>query len=151
MVAFVFTKGLHRHQVAARARFRITLTPANFATGDLAHIMDLLFFGAEFQQGRAKHPDAEAVERRAAAKLGHFLTQYFCFLRGKTRAAICLGPIGYRVALRDAALEPQFLRFGLENKIASAPADVFVTFGRCAHFGGAVFLQPGARFGAECF
>ena len=113
--------------------------------------MDLLLFGAELQQCWSKHPDAEAVERRAAAKLGHFLTQNLCFLRRKASAAISLGPIRHGVSLGDARFEPQFLRLGLKNEIASAPADIFVTLRRRAHFGGAVFFQPGAGLGAECF
>ena len=151
MIALVFAKGLHRHKIAARAGFGIALAPADFAACDLAHIMHFLLFSAELQQGRPKHPYAKAVQRRTAAELCHFLTQDFGFLRAKASATISFGPIGHRVPLRHAAFEPQLLRVGLEHKIASAPADIFVTLCRRAHFSWAVFLQPGARFGAESF
>src|SRR3546814_9007547 len=86
--------------------------------------MDLLLFGAEFEQRRAEHPDAEAVERRARADALHFLSEDLGLFGREAGAAIGFGPVGDGIALFHAALEPQFLRLVLEHERAPAPADV---------------------------
>src|SRR5690606_13869224 len=67
VIALVLAERLQRDEVAARSRLRIALAPADFAAGDLVEILLLLFLGAEVEQRRAEHPDAEAGERRARA------------------------------------------------------------------------------------
>src|SRR3546814_19645890 len=47
MVALVFTESLERNEVAARARLRIALAPADFAARDRVEILDLLLLGPQ--------------------------------------------------------------------------------------------------------
>ena len=47
-------------------------------------------------------------------------------------------------------VEPLLLRRRLEFEVAPAPAGVLFRPHRLAHFGRAIGLEPGARFGAEC-
>src|SRR3546814_7167532 len=88
MVALVFTESLERNEVAARARLRIALAPADFAARDRVEILDLLLLGPELQQRGAEHPDTEAVERRARMDALHFLFEDLGLLGGEPRAAI---------------------------------------------------------------
>src|SRR3546814_16820622 len=77
MIALVVAECLQADEVAARSRFRIALAPANLAARDLGQIMDLLLFGAEFEQRRAEHPDADALQRRARADALPLLSEDF--------------------------------------------------------------------------
>src|SRR5690606_23675630 len=138
MIALVFAEGLQRDEVAARTRFRIALAPADFAARDLGEVMDLLLLGAEFEHRGAEHPDAEAVERRACIDALHFLAENLGLFGRETSAAISLGPVGHRIALRDARFEPRFLGVVLEHPFAPAPAHIALVAHGFAHFGGAI-------------
>ena len=81
VVALIVAVGLQGHQIAARTGFRIALTPADFTARDFVQEPQLLPFGAELQQRRAEHPDAEAAERRARIDAAHFLAQHLGFGR----------------------------------------------------------------------
>ena len=149
MVALVLAEGLQADEVAARARFAIALAPADFAARDLGEVMDLLLLGTEFEQRRAEHPDAEAVERRARIDALHFLLEDLRLFGRESRTAIGFRPVGDGIAFRYAGLEPLFLGVILEHPFAAAPADVAFVADGLAHFGGAVGFQPRAHFGAE--
>ena len=61
-------------------------------------------------------------------------------------AAIFLRPGRNREAFREAALEPELLRLGVEHPMASAPADVLVAAPGHAQLPRAVVLQPFGNF-----
>src|SRR3989344_1898959 len=95
--------------------------------------MHLLLFGAEMQKRWAKHPDAEARQRRTRVDARHLLAQDLGFGSRQTGTAIGLGPVGDGIALGDAALEPQPLRLVLELPVASAPAHIVIPAHRLPH------------------
>src|SRR5579885_2099818 len=151
VVAAILGARLQRGEVGTGSRLRVTLAPSNFAARDLGQMLALLLLVAVLQQRRPEHPDAEAVERRAAAERAHLLAQNLGFLVRKTTAAILPGPFGNGPTLRRHPLQPYALCLGLEDPFASAPAGVFLALGRLAHLGRAIRLEPCAGFLAKGF
>src|SRR5208282_3606402 len=151
MIALQFGARLQRGEIGAGAGLRISLAPADFTARDFRQMLFLLRLVAVLQQRRTEHPDAEAVERRAASERGHFLAQDFRLVARKPAAAVLARPFGHRPALGRHALHPLLLRIGLEGDAAAAPAGVVLADRRFAHFGRAVGLQPRASFCSEGF
>src|SRR5690606_902577 len=60
VIALVLSLGLQAREVAARARLRIALAPADLAARDLRQEALFLFLGAIFEQGGPEHRNAEA-------------------------------------------------------------------------------------------
>src|SRR5580700_8001311 len=114
-------------------------------------MLALLFFRAVLQQCGAEHPDAEAVERRAAVERAHFLPQNFRLVARKAATAVLARPLGHRPALLCHALEPLPLRVGLKDPMPAAPAGVVFGLRRTPHLGRTIRLQPCARLFAKIF
>ena len=110
VIALVLAERLQRHEVRPRPRLRIALAPADLALRHIGQDRGLLLLGAEFEQRRPKHPDAERIERRARLDPRHFLAEDLCFGRGQSAAAIGFGPVGHGPAARRHRLEPMLLR-----------------------------------------
>src|SRR6202045_942138 len=88
-------------------------------------MLALLFFVAVLQQCGSEHPDAEAVERRAAVEGAHLLAQNFCLVTRESAPAVLARPFRPRPTLRRHAFEPLALRVGLKFPMPAAPASVF--------------------------
>src|ERR1700735_3559159 len=114
-------------------------------------MLALLFFRAVLQQRGAEHPDAEAVERRAAVERAHFLAQNFSLVAREAAAAVLARPLRHRPALLSHALEPLPLRVGLKNPTPAAPAGIFFGLRRTPHLGRTIRFQPCARLFAKIF
>src|SRR5690606_36471660 len=151
VIALVLGPGAQAGEVGAGIGRAIALAPADLAARDRRQVMALLRLGAIFEQGRAEHRDAEAVERLARADPRHLLAQDLRLLGRKAAAAIFLRPVRHRPAARRHRFQPGPLRLDLEHRIAPAPAQVALVADGLAHFRRAVRFQPGARFAAEAF
>ena len=81
VIALVLGLGLEPGEVGAGARLRIALAPADLAARDLRQIVSLLLLGAEREQRRPEHRDAEAGQRRPRADPLHLFLQHARFLR----------------------------------------------------------------------
>ena len=143
VVALVFGLGLQSGQVGSMAWFRVTLTPANLAAGNFGQILQLLFLTGEFQQCRAEHPDAKALQGWARLDASQFFVEDLVLVGRQPAAAILRWPSRYRPAFLSHAFQPQL---GLRiNPLLSASApDHFVLRGRCAHGSRTVVFQPGS-------
>ena len=133
-----------RRQVGAGVRLRVALAPADLAARDLRQVLALLLLAAVLQQRRAEHPDAEALQRRAALERGHLLAQDRRLRVREAAAAVVARPGRHRPAALAHALHPRALRLALELEALAAPADVGFALHGLAHLGRAVGLQPGA-------
>src|SRR4030095_13852276 len=58
---------LEAGEIAAGARLRVALTPADLAAGDLREVLLLLLLVAEHEERRADHRQAETDQRRREA------------------------------------------------------------------------------------
>jgi len=142
VIALVLAFRLERSEIRTGTGFRIALAPADFAARNSGQMLRLLFMCAVGQQRGAKHRDAEIVQRLACIDSLSLIIENLGLFGGKSRSSIFLGPAGYRIALGQSALEPYFLRLGLELPLAPAPALVFGGNIPIAHFFRAIFLQP---------
>src|SRR5690606_2800976 len=120
--------------VGAGVGFRITLAPPDLAACDLGKEAALLLFGAEFQQRRAEHRDAEAEQRVARFDTRQFLLQYPALPGRKAAPAIFDRPVGNGPPTRCHRLHPASLRIILEFGVAAAPAVILFAVGGAAHF-----------------
>ena len=148
VAAVVGARG-ERGEVRTGVRLGVPLAPADLAARDLRQVLALLRLVAELQQRRAEHPDAEAVERRAAAERTLFLCEHLALLGREATTAVFARPGRHGPAAFGHAFEPGALRVGRECPVAPAPAHVVFAGHRPAHLGRAVRLQPGTHFGAE--
>ena len=151
LIALVLGAGLQRCEVGTGAGLRVSLAPSNLAAGDFRQMLALLFFVAVFQQRGSEHPDAEAVERRAAVERAHFLTQNFCLVAREAAAAVLARPFGHCPPLRRHPFEPLALRVGLKFPMPSAPASVFFGLQWATHLGRAICFEPRARLFTKIF
>ena len=149
VIAPIHRLRLQAGEVGARARLRIALAPANLAADDRRQMLLLLVLGAELQQRRAEHPNAEAVQRRASVDARHFLLQHLRFGRRQAAAVIFLRPHRRCPAALRHPLQPDPLRIGREGPLAPAPAYIVVAASRLTHLRRAVLLQPCACLAAE--
>ncbi len=149
MIALVLGLGRKAGEVGAGARLGIALAPADFAARDLRQEMLLLLLGAELQQRRAEHGDAEAGQRRARAEPRHLFLQDLRLRGRKPAATIVLRPMRDGPAFLAHPLHPLTLSVALEGRIAAAPAGVRLRPHRLAHLRRAIRLQPRARFRTE--
>src|SRR3546814_665471 len=83
MVARILGRGREPGEVRSGVGFRIALAPADFAARDLGQIIELLFLAAVFEQRRAEHRNAEAVQGIARGDPAHLLTQHLGFGRSE--------------------------------------------------------------------
>src|ERR1700676_2422872 len=107
----------------------------------------MLFFlrlVAVFQQRGTEHPDAEAIEWRAASERRHFLAQNFRLVARESATAVLAWPLRHRPALGGHPLHPLALRIGLEGPASTAPAGIVFALAGSAHFRRAIRLQPRA-------
>ena len=148
VVTLVLGRCLQPGEVGPGIGFRIALAPADFSARDFGQKALLLLFRAIFQQRRAEHGDAEAVQGIAAVQPRHFLAEYLGFFRRQAAAAIGLRPVGHGPAARRHRVQPPLL-IGRKLRLAAAPDDVLLAQHRLAHRGRAVRLQPCARLRAE--
>src|SRR6185369_9669466 len=144
-----FGFGGQRRQVGAGVGLGVALAPADLAARDLPQVMALLFFAAVFEQRRAEHPDAEALQRHAALEGRHFLAQDRGLGVIQAAAAVRARPHRHGPAALAHALEPLALRLALVLEALAAPADVAFGLGGLPHFAWAVGFEPGARFAPE--
>src|ERR1700731_4726475 len=114
-------------------------------------MLALLFFGAVLQQRRAEHPNAEAVQRRAAVERAHFLAQNFSLVARQSAAAVLTRPLRHCPAAFRHTLEPLSLRLGLESPMPAAPTGIFLSLRRSPHLGRAIRFEPGACFFPKSF
>src|SRR5580692_362578 len=114
-------------------------------------MLALLFFVAVLQQRGAEHPDAEAVERRAAVERAHFLAQNFCLVARESATTVLARPLRHRPTLSRHAFEPLALCVGLKFPMPAAPASVFLGLRRAAHLGRAIRFKPRARLFTKIF
>src|ERR1700722_2887267 len=114
-------------------------------------MLALLFFGAVLQQRRAEHPDAEAVERRAAVERAHFRPQNFGLVARESAAAVLTRPLRHRPSLLHHALEPQSLSVGSKFPMPPAPASVFFSPHRPPQRERTIRLEPGVRLFPKTF
>src|SRR3990167_7463019 len=68
VVALVFASRLQGSQIRAGPGLRVALAPLNFAAADGRNVLQLLFFGAVLEQGRAEHHDAHSPDRVVGAR-----------------------------------------------------------------------------------
>src|SRR5215469_6262710 len=114
-------------------------------------MLAFLLLVAVLQKGGAKHPNAEAVQRRAASELAHLLAEDFRLIAREPSAAILTRPFRHSPAALGHPLHPKALRVGLELPFASPPARIFFAARRLAHLGRAVGFKPGAGLFAKGF
>src|SRR5690606_1666991 len=106
VVAVEHRARLERGEVAAGARLRVALTPADLAAHDLRQVLPLLLLGAELEQGRADHREAEADQRRGQAAARQLLAQHPRLLAREAAAAVLARPLRGREAALGARIEP---------------------------------------------
>src|SRR5690606_28619372 len=135
--------------VGAAVGLGVPVPPLAFAGHERRLVLELLPLGAVLEQRRAEHPDAEGVERAAAAEAAHLGGEHARFRGRQAATAILAWPGGRGPAALGHALEPEALRFGLEGPVAPAPAAFGVVGDRFAHLGRAVGLEPGAGLAPE--
>ena len=110
----------------------------------------LLFFVAELQKRRAKHPEAEREQRLARLDAAHFLLQH-AGLRGvETTTAIFLRPLRRGPPFFGHSFQPDLGIWILECLALAAPDDLVFAL-RCAHGFRGVFLEPGLGLLAKNF
>ena len=142
---------LERSEIRPGTRLGIALAPADFATRDTGQMLCLLLMRAIGKQGGAEHRDTEIVQGLAGIDCLSLVIENLGLFGRKSRSAIFLGPAWHRIALGQRALEPYFLRLGLELPLAPTPALIFGGYIPVAHFFGAIFLQPCPDFRAKFF
>ena len=108
-----------------------------------------LFLITELQQCRAKHGDAEAIQRAARADSRHFFPQDFHLILIQAAAAVLSGPMRHGPAALGHTVTPDFLVGMIDLRIAATVVQVIKAFNGDTHSFGAIFLQPGTRFLAE--
>ena len=86
--------GGERSQVRTRIRFRIPLAPADFTPCDAA-MSAPSGLRSRSATAQARHPDAKAIQRGAAAQRPHLLAQYFRFGTRESAATVLARPFGY--------------------------------------------------------
>src|SRR5690349_18732662 len=100
-------------------------------------MLGLLLGRAVFEQHRAQHPDAEALQRRPAIEQPHLFIEDACFRRRKAAAAVFPGPRRHGPPLGGHALEPDSGIRVLEAGAPTAPDDLVLGHWR-AHAGWAI-------------
>ncbi len=149
VVALIHGAGLDGGEVGPGARFGIALTPADLAAHDGRQEALFLFLGAEGQQGRPQHPDAETVERRMGLDAAQLGGQHLGLFAAQPAAAVFARPFWRGPAAFGHALQPDLVRRGRIDGVAPAPDHIRLKRRRAATFRRAVRLQPGARLRAE--
>ena len=139
---------LQAGQVGAGARFRVALRPAALAVDNGGNVLTLLRLVTVFQQGRAEHPQAYAIERGARPDFFHFLLDHLALAVAEASTAVFRGPLRGYPALVSHALEPGPRIFRWESAAASAPV-LFLGRDGLALGRWAIVFQPLAYFLAE--
>src|SRR6185437_6810059 len=124
MLALRHRARLQAGEVGARLGLAIALAPADLAARDPRQMRALLLLAAGFEQHRAQHPDAEALQRRPAIEPPHLFLEDARFAGNETAAAILLGPARHGPAARRHALQPELRLRVLEPGITPAPDDL---------------------------
>ena len=148
IVAHVFGARAQAGEIRTGARFRVTLTPADFAAHDLRQVLELLRFVTELEQCRAEHPDAEARQRRSCIDAAEFLLQHAVLVDRQSAAAVLLRPHRTRPAFLGHPRQPH-ARFGIDELLAAAAPNGFFFVAGGTHRRRTVRLEPGAGFAAE--
>ena len=148
MVALQHRPGAQAGKVGSGFRFRIALAPADFAPHDRRDMGLPLLLGAVFQQDGTQHGKTHAAQRDATAEVLHFFFQDQRFFAGQAAAAVALRPCWRRPALGRHPIQPDFL-LGPDVSGLLAAGDLLILRHEAAHDRRAVFLEPGARIGAE--
>ncbi len=151
VIALIGAFGLHRGQIGPRARLRITLTPADLATGDRWQIMQLLLMRPKVQQCWAQHPDAKALQRRPRVDPRHFLVKHLFLFAVQPRAAVFHWPCWHGVTLGSRPLQPVFLRRRGKRPLRPAPANRILGHASVPHLLGTVLFEPAAQLRAKGF
>ena len=142
--------GLQRRQVRTRLGLGVALAPADLAADDLRQVLLLLLLGAEAQQGRADHAEAEAGERIGQLEPLHLLLQHLGLVVREPAAAVLRRPGRRRVALVGRHLEPGLhLRVVPDGALAPPVAAGFRVEQQAANALRSVGVEPGSGFGAE--
>ena len=149
VVAAILRPGLKTRQIGPRARFGIALAPADFATHDFGQKMLLLGLGAEGQQGRTQHPDAEAGQGRLGVDAAHLRMQHLGLFAAQSPTAVFGRPFRRGPALGPHPVQPDLVRRRRIDGVAPAPDPVLLVLHRPAAFRRTVGLKPGAGLRAE--
>src|SRR5258706_2505003 len=112
----------------------------------------LLFLIGVLKKYGTEHPDPERHQCRSCPDVREFLLEDAVLGVAKAAAAIFLGQGRSRPTLRGYAVEPE-LALGVRPFGPPAAPDrgIFVHHDAGAHRGRTVRLEPGPRFGPECF
>ncbi len=112
VVAHVLASRLQGGQIRAGPGLGVALAPLNFAAADGRNVLQLLFFGAVFKQGRAEHHDAHSPDRVVGASARKFLVDNSGVGRRKPRTAVFGRPRRRPPALFADRLAPGDLFLG---------------------------------------
>ena len=148
LVAVLHGPRLQAGEIRPGIRFAVPLTPPDLATGDLREMFTLLLLRAEFQQCRADHADAHALQRRSRVDPAQFLLKDQMLFGVETSTAILGRPGGNRPAFLGHDLQP-LLGFRIPVRCMPAAPDELVGRHRRADARRAVLLQPATGFFPE--
>ena len=139
VIAIAHGAGLQRGQVGTGARLGVTLTPPVGAVEDARQVGGFLFFGAELDDYRSNHVDAERHQTRCAGSGGLFVKDVL-FDRAPGGATVL-----YRPARRvPAALGQDFL-----PALVVSLVQVFAQFDLLGDVGRQLLLQEFTHFITE--
>ncbi len=93
VVAILDRTRLHRRQVTARARLRISLAPDLLAFEDARDVMLLLLLGPPMHQGRAEQTDSHPDERLVESEPAQLFAKDQPLHDGRAAATVFLGPV----------------------------------------------------------
>src|SRR5439155_11517018 len=133
-VAVAHRTSLEAGEVRAGAGLGIALTPPDVAAHDGRQVLPLLLLGADVEEQRSDHGEAEADERRAEAERRHLLRQHFSLRFREPAPAIRPRPGGRRPAALGHDREPACDVWRVA-RLAAAPAEVLARAERLAHRG----------------
>jgi hypothetical protein len=151
VVALEHGARLQAREIGAGAGLRVALAPADLAADDRRDVRALELLGAELEQRRSDHRQAETDERWAQAHRGHLLREDARLLLAQAAAAVGGRPGGRGPAARRHHLEPALDVGTREGRAPPAPARLLVLAQRRRHRLRSVGFQPGARLAPERF
>ena len=143
------TRASAGREVRAGFGLAVALAPADFAANDLRQVLAALLLGAELEQHGAEHPQAEALERLAAAERAQLLVEDGRFVGRQAAAAVLARPRRRRPAALGHARKPEPRVVVREHRLPPAPHPLLLAGKRRAHRGRAARREPRARLLSE--